>query len=447
MTRVALVVPGGEKDVGAMGNIARPPLGVYYLKSYLIKNGYTDVQIFHQVDEASERMLQKLIAFRPSIVGFSTMSCVFREGTRLTKKLKSSLPKITTVFGGEHISAIVADEMNYDSKLATREFQNHPSIDYMIPFEGEIALLGLVEKIHAGESIITAPGIVYYDKLNSKAILSKKIARIQDLATLPIPDRSDLPYEKYHSVDDADALEYMHMTRGCKYRCSYCATPVSSPGKPVTSSAQRILDEVELVYRKYGRRDFFFCDELFTADYQRVEEFCTGLLSRGLDISWRVFARVNDLSGKNQINIGLMKQTGLSGLFFGVESMNQRTLNLLNKGTTPRQVRLAVEQIFRAGVQPWCSLMIGYPWETEEELRKSLNDFLTLKDKVCQTYVAFITPFPGTPFYNQCIQNGWIIKPNQIGRTDCSTPILRTPMDEKVLVGIYNDFLHQLSST
>lgn len=447
MTKIALVVPGGQKDMGAMGNVARPPLGVCYLKAYLAKNGYVDTQIFHQVDETSDEMIQKVTDFRPNIVGFSVMSCVFEEGAKLAKKLKSLFPEITIVFGGEHVSAIVADEMNYNSRLATIEFQNHPHIDYMIPFEGEVALLGLVEKLHADESGVTAPGIVYYDNLNSKAILSKKIARIQDLDTLPIPDRSDLPYEKYHSVDDEVALEYMHMTRGCKYRCSYCATPVSSVGKPVTNSARRILDEVELVYREYGRRDFFFCDELFTADYQRIEEFCTGLLSRKLDISWRVFARVNDLSGKNQINIDLMKRAGLSGLFFGVESMNQQTLNQLSKGTTPSQVRLAVERTFQAGVQPWCSLMMGYPWETETELKKSLNDFLTLKNKVRQTYIAFITPFPGTPFYNQCVRNDWITKSDQIGRTDCSTPILRTPMDEKVLVDIYNDFLHKLSST
>ena len=141
-----------------------------------------------------------------------------------------------------------------------------------------------------------------------------------------------------------------------------------------------------------------------------------------------------------------MKRAGLSGLFFGVESMNQETLNRLNKGTTPSQVRIAVEQTFRAGVQVWCSLMIGYPWETEAELRKSLDDFLALGDKIHQTYIVFITPFPGTPFYNQCIRNDWVVKPAQIGRTDCSTPILRTPINEEVLMEIYNDFLCKLSS-
>jgi radical SAM superfamily enzyme YgiQ (UPF0313 family) len=444
--KIALVVPGGQKDMGAMGNVSRPPLGVCCLKAYLKKNGYANARIFHQVDETHDEITWKVTAFHPDIVGFSTMSCVFEEGTKLAKKLKGLLPESTIVFGGEHISAIVADEENYGSRLATREFQNHPCIDYMIPFEGEVALLGLVEKLHAGKLGVTIPGVVYYDDLNSKATLSKKIARIQNLDALPIPDRSDLPYDKYHSVDDEVALEYMHTTRGCKYRCSYCATPVSCVGKPVTNSAHRILDEVELVHRKYGRRDFFFCDELFTADYQRIKEFCTGILSRGLDISWRVFARVNDLSGKNQIDIDLMKRAGLLGLFFGVESMNQQTLNRLNKGTTPGQVKLAVERTFRAGIQPWCSMMMGYPWETEAELRKSLNDFLALKNKVQQTYVAFITPFPGTPFYNQCVQNDWIIKPDQVGRTDCSTPVLKTPMDENILVGIYNDFLQELSN-
>ena len=265
--RVALIVPAGQKDMGAMGNVSRPPLGVCYLKAYLLRYGYVDTRIFHQIDETFDEMIQKVQAFCPSVVGFSTMSCVFKEGAKLAKRLKSLMPEITTVFGGEHISAIVADELNYGSRLATVEFQNHPYIDYMIPFEGEIALLGLIKKLETGRGE-GVPGVVYYDRFNSRAILSEKIARIQDLDSLPVADRSDLPYEKYHSTGDNDALEYVHMTRGCRYRCSYCATPISNAGKPVTNSAQRILDEVELIYRKYGRRDFFFCDELFTADYQ-----------------------------------------------------------------------------------------------------------------------------------------------------------------------------------
>ena len=440
--KIALVVPGGEKNMGAMGVVARPPLGVCYLKAFLEVNGIP-TKVFHQIDESNEEIVTLVSAFKPSLVGFSTMSCVFKTGTKIARELKKERA-VNIVFGGEHISAIVSDELNHKSQLATAEFRDHPYIDYMIPFEGEIALLNLVRALDHKESTTNIPGVVCFDKLNSRAVLTEKVQRIVSLDNLPMADRSDLPYHKYQSVDDVDGLEYLHTTRGCKYNCTYCATPVSSAGKTATNSAEHILDEIEFVSKNYGRKSYFFCDELFTTDYQRIEDFCHGILSRKLNISWRVFARVNDLTGKRQINLSLMKEAGLKGLFFGVESMNQTTLNRLNKGTSRRQIRLAIERTYQAGIDVWGSLMMGYPWESESELRKSLKDYLAMKDKIKQTYVAFITPFPGTPFYNECVVNGWVDR-DDYRRTDCSTPVLKTPMEEEILVSIYKEFISQIS--
>jgi len=442
--KIALVVPNGEKNMSGMGNVARPPLGVCFLKSYLLKEGFPDVKVFHQIDETNDELVKKILEFSPVLVGFSVMSCVFSNAASLAKALKNTRPAIKIVFGGEHITGIYVDETKYGSRLMTKTLRENQCIDFLIPFEGEVVLTGLAKNIRDGHSMRRVHGTVFQNSI--VIYITKKIKRVKYLDALPMADRSDLPYEKYHSVDEASNLEYMHTTRGCKFRCSYCATPVSNPGNVAKNSAGRILEEVKFLHDSYKRKSFFFCDELFTADIQRMEDFCKGLIRTGLNkkITWRVFARVDDVSNE-KLNLKLMKEAGLNGLFFGVESMNLKTLRKLGKGVKPDQIRGAIEKTYRSGIDVWCSLMIGYPWETEGELKKSLSEYLTIKNGgfIKHTYVAFVTPFPGTRFYRQCVDNNWIIDKTFL-QSDCSYPVLSTPIKKEVLIKIYKDFLEQV---
>lgn len=442
--RIALIVSSGEKDMSGMGNVARPPLGVCYLKAYLSKKGFCDVKIFHQIDETNEELVALVLDFNPDLVGFSVMSCAFSNSVFLAKKLKEAKPNIITVFGGEHITGIYVDETKYGSPLMSDALRENRCIDFLIPFEGEMALVGLTTAIQKGNNPSEIPGIAFW---KDGLYITSRLERVRHLDILPMADRSDLPYEKYHSVDESSDLEYMHTTRGCKFNCSYCATPVSNPGNVAKNSASRILEEIEFLYHHYKRKSFFFCDELFTADIQRIEEFCRGLIHRDLNdkISWRVFARVDDIS-TGMLDLELMKKAGLSGLFFGVESMNPITLKKLGKGTTPEQVKTAITNTYKADVDVWCSLMIGYPWESEEELRRSLDDYLAIQKEgaIKHTYVAFITPFPGTRFYRQCIDNDWI-KDDAFLRSDCSRPVLSTPISREKLIEMYEEFLSEIS--
>ncbi|TSD01391.1 MAG: radical SAM protein [Parcubacteria group bacterium Athens0714_25] len=442
--KIALVVPCGQKNMNAMGNVARPPLGACYLMAYLKANGYADVRVFHQIDETDEEMIEKIISFNPNVVGFSTMSCVFPNGVLLARSLKIKKPNIVTVFGGEHITGIFVDETKYGSSTLSQTLKNHPEIDFAVPFEGEITLLELVQTLKIGSNFSEVDGIAFIR--NGELFATKSRQRISNLDTLPIADRSDLPYEKYHSIDESPFLEYLHTTRGCKFRCKYCATPISNPGKVVACSAERIIKEIQFLYDTFDRTWFFFCDELFTFDPIRVEKFCRGLIRGGLsrEIHWRCFARVDDVS-RGKINLALMKKAGCNGLFFGIESMNPETLRRLGKGTNPEQVKTAVETATEAGIDVWSSLMIGYPWETERKLHKSLNDYLFFVKKglIKHTYVAFITPFPGTEFYRQCIKNDWIIRSDFL-ESDCSYPVLKTPLSKEVLIKIYQNFLSKV---
>jgi anaerobic magnesium-protoporphyrin IX monomethyl ester cyclase len=436
--KVALIVPGGKKEMEGMQTVARPPLGVCYLKSYLQENGH-NVKVFHQVDESDSELVKKVSDYSPELAGFSTMSCVFDEGVGLAQKLKSSNPKIKTVFGGEHVTGCFAENERYE-KGFFQESCARDGIDYFVPFEGEKSLLNLVEGLENNSNENEIPGILF--KNNGDWQYTGSVPRVQNLDELPMPDRSDLPYDKYCSVDESSDLEYMHTGRGCKFKCSYCATPVSNPGRVAANSAKRVLDEMEDRYKNHGRTHFFFADELFTFDTQRVADICKGIEDRGLKgkIQYRVFARVDDVA-KNKLDLEMLKESGCNGLFFGVESMNEETLKRLRKGTTPEMIEQAIDRTYEAGIPVWASLMVGYPWETEEQLKQSLDRYTDIakQGKVFHTYSSFLTPFPGTDFHHYCRSNELITNPNYL-RSDCSTPSLRTPIPEERLTEIHRKF-------
>ena len=439
--RVALVVPGGKKEMEGMNQVARPPLGVCYLKSYLQENGH-EARVFHQMDETDSELVQKISEYDPQLTGFSTMSCVYDEGADLARRLKSVNPKMKTVFGGEHVTGCYAEDQRYESGFLKNSCDQE-GIDYFIPFEGEKPLLNLVSGLENKTSEEDISGILF--KQDGKWKYTGQVPRIQNLDELPIPDRSDLPYEKYCSVDESNDLEYMHTGRGCKFKCSYCATPISSPGKVVANSAKRVLDDMQDRYENHGRTNFFFADELFTYDPERVADICKGIEDRGMKgkINYRIFARVDDVS-KGKINLDMLKESGCNGLFFGIESMNAETLKRLRKGTTPEMIEEAINKTYNSGIPVWTSLMVGYPWETETQLRESLKKYEEIsKGKVFHTYSTFITPFPGTEFHYNCRKNDLITNQDYL-RSDCSIPSLKTPISEERLIEIHKDFRRRI---
>ena len=120
--------------------------------------------------------------------------------------------------------------------------------------------------------------------------------------------------------------------------------------------------------------------------------------------------------------------------------MNAETLNRLRKGTTPEMIETAINKTYDAGIPVWASLMVGYPWETESQLKTSMDKYTEIsRGKVFHTYSTFITPFPGTDFYHYCRSNDLIGDPNYL-RSDCSTPALKTEIPRERLIEMHREF-------
>jgi radical SAM superfamily enzyme YgiQ (UPF0313 family) len=104
--------------------------------------------------------------------------------------------------------------------------------------------------------------------------------------------------------------------------------------------------------------------------------------------------------------ITMMRKAGCTKVDIGIESGNQRVLDLIKKDITLEQVRMAVRTLKRCGMFWSGFFMFGFPTETEEEVYDTLNFLHELKPDSAN--ISIFTPYPGTSLYDMCVENGLI---------------------------------------
>lgn len=125
-----------------------------------------------------------------------------------------------------------------------------------------------------------------------------------------------------------------------------------------------------------------------------------------------------------------MRKAGFRFLLFGLESANEKTLQRVNKASA------GIDRIIEdcraataAGLKPHITIMFGYPWETREDAQRTveLGAYLLKKGLAYTMQATVVIPYPGTPLYQECQENGWLLT-NDWDRFDMREPVMKTPM-------------------
>ena len=382
-------------------------LGLGYLAAVLEKNNYQvdviDCQISNLTGEDYKKEIEKR---RPDIVGVTSSTLTYKSGLKLIKAAREVVPNCITLAGGPHVTF-------WDDHA----LEECPELDIVIRREGEATILELVQKIEAGKSCKDVLGITY--RFDNKIIRNEDRPYIEDLDSLPFPARHLWPMEKFNQYED---VLYLAMSRGCVYWCEFCCTVRMHGRKYRMRSAQNVVDELEYLYKTYGKTKFTFCDDAFTVDRPRVEELCSEIKKRGLKIEWNCGTRV-DMLTKDLLVI--MKDAGCVSVWFGVESGTQQMLDAMKKGISPELTEKVLGWVREVGLKPVPNVILGFPGET----KKSAWDTIKFIEKVAPDMIGFYnvaTPFPGTPLYDQVKANNWL-RITDFDKYDTTRPIFETP--------------------
>ncbi|MBM3301819.1 MAG: cobalamin-dependent protein, partial [Deltaproteobacteria bacterium] len=261
----------------AWGVGSYPPLGLLYLAACVKHLPEVKVRIVDAYAEGLDvaNACERVMSYSPDMFGLSATSMTFRGGWELLKRVKEARRDILTILGGFHATLF--------DRVLLREIEE---VDVVARGEAERSFPQLCESLIRGHGISGISGISYRFR---GEVVSAELQMIEDLDSLPFPDRSILDYDGYgtqwggFTLPMVPHLATMVSSRGCIYNCTFCADKVLKTSKWRPRSADGVFLELQELSRN-GSKTIFFVDENFAGDVGRVDDICHKIIGQHLKI-------------------------------------------------------------------------------------------------------------------------------------------------------------------
>lgn len=313
--------------------------------------------------------INKILSENPDIVGFSIFSeSQFYYSLALAKILKTIInPQI--IFGGAYIAHL-------DKKTILQSFD---FIDFIIYKEGELGIVGLLKNLRK-RRFDEVPNLVF--RKDGKVIENKE-SIVRNLDQVPFPDFSDYDLKKYFTPRPVLSTLF---SRGCFWgACTFCAHHKTYSNPYRIRSVPNLILELER-YQKRDIKHIWFADEVISAAHLNL--LSKAILKKKIKIYYGVMLRpTKDFTYEI---LQRMYRSGCRVIIWGVESFNQRILNLMNKGTNAQEIEIVLRISDKIGLSNIVYLIQGFPTQTEKEMLKDI-EFLEKNSRY--VYRVSIHPF------------------------------------------------------
>jgi radical SAM superfamily enzyme YgiQ (UPF0313 family) len=378
--RVVLVRPNYDT------HIITPPLGLGYLASYLKKHGIEARIIDGLRDNLTiEALGKRILLEKPDAVGITCLTAFYKEAILLSGLLKQK--NVRVVFGGVHPTFLPYQTLR-DSRA-----------DYVIRGEGEIALLKLVQRDFAGDGI---PGVYSKGDIEAGTVPDEKAERSDSLDELPFPDWDQIdpntyPLAPHGAVVRNHPIGVIITTRGCPYRCTFCASPQFYDRKLRFRSPEKVVEEIEQLVQRFRVREIHFEDDNLTFKRDHVERICNLIIENGLKISWACPNGIRADTVDERL-IRLMKKSGCYSLAYGIESASPQILRNAKKHEKMEAIERAINLTKKAGVSCQGFFIFGLPGETPETIEETIR--FAQKSKLSRAQFLILDVIPGSELWD-----------------------------------------------
>ena len=371
-------------------------LGLRYLMSAAASKGHdVDIETFTK-DHKS--LVARALRERPDVIG---LSLIFQYMTpqfaAAIKALRDAGVRAHITLGGHYPS------FDYEAVM-----KSAPGADSIIRFEGEATLMELCEKLAAGEEWREIEGVAH--RLDDGSIRATKLRKqVEDLDTLPWPDRASINYEG-NDQPTASVLG----SRGCPWNCDFCSIRPfyeAQPGKLRRLRApKQVVEEMRALYHDRGVATFLFQDDGFLATGRRAREWAGEIadLIAASDIAGKIGFKISCRSDEIREDIiERLKRGGLTHVYMGVESGDEQGLKNMNKMLKPEKHLEAGRILKKAGLSFDFGFMLLEPWSDIRMTRANI-DFLDAFVGDGWTVASFcrMLPYSGTPVEKRLKKEG-----------------------------------------
>lgn len=372
------------------------PLGIAYLASALRSSGHEvsiwNQEVYHYKDEEIKTFLVLYDVVGMGIYGYQQ----YRKALSVSKYINESKRRPIFVLGS---NGPTAEPEHFIRKMGA---------DVVVMGEGERVFCNLLNNITEPSKV---KGIAYKD--GDKVIINER-EKLINVNEIPFPAWDLFPIEHYvldrHiAPKHTDRRMSLLASRGCPYNCAFCYRMYK--GYRVRS-VENVLEEIKKLYKDYGITHFTFEDENLMSSKDIALKFARGISGLNLPITWDCMGRLN--AAVPEV-LKEMKKSGCVYVNYGIESLDQNVLDLINKKQTVEEAYTGVDNTIDAGLWPGLNILWGCPGDTEETLRKDV-EFLIKYNGINQNVfqiqrlrtVKPVTPYPGTALYDLAVSKGML---------------------------------------
>jgi len=381
-------------------------LGAYRIATEIRKAGYTCqvIDFFTKFnDEEMEKIMSSFIGEDTLFVGFSSTFFAYVDeklntyqrlitgkerqepGKQLDtlnypyhwekmqiwfKKMKEINPKVKIVFGGSKSRYLNAMCDAYAAGYADQVI-----ISYMKFLEGKNPFF-------------------QFKRINDTQILFNGDTDVFDFT------KSTVEWDKTDHLIHGETVP-IEIARGCIFKCKFCSFPLNGKKKLDYIKDEKILrDEFLRNYYEYGITRYIYADDTHNDTIEKLQMMHRIVTSLPFELEYSSYLRL-DLIHAHKETATLLRESGLRGTMFGIESLNYKSAQAIGKGLHPEKVKETLHwlknDIWKNEVGISASFIVGLPYDTPATVEEWSNWLL---DPSCPIDTFFIGPLGIKPMRN-----------------------------------------------
>ncbi len=221
-----------------------------------------------------------------------------------------------------------------------------------------------------------------------------------DLDALPLPAWDLIDMDRYRTAW-ISAHGYFSLnvasSRGCPYRCNWCAKPVYGQNYHFRG-ARQVAEEMLHLKTAFGANHIWFADDIFALSPSWTLEFAHAVEELGAQLPFKMQSRC-DLMTRD--TVAALRRAGCAEIWMGAESGSQAILDAMDKGTRVGQIYEARENLRRHGIRACFFLQFGYPGEQWKEIESTIR--MVRETAPDDIGVSVSYPLRGTRFHDNVV--------------------------------------------
>ena len=270
-------------------------------------------------------------------------------------------------------------------------------VDYVIRGEGEEALKELLVALDQKNDPAEISGIAYHK--NGKPTVNSTRPVLRDLDSLPLPAWDLIDMESYRKIWKKHHGYFslnIATTRGCPYKCNWCAKPIYG-NRYNSRSPENVIKEIKYLLDKFQPDHFWMSDDIFGLKPNWINRFSQLVREGNLKFKYKIQSRVDLLLEENTVDA--LAESGAETVWVGAESGSQKILDAMDKGTTIEQIQTATHRLRSKGIKVGYFLQFGYLNETKTDIESTVK--MVLNNMPDEIGISVSYPLPGTKFFEK----------------------------------------------